>query len=201
MKTYDLIAVLGSQPDLTRWEFPDQVYRCLERAKKLLDEEASVYIATSGKWSTSIDTLGLKQPFRECDALADALINMGVSESIILKEGHSQDTISNLYYLKTGLLIPRKMNKLLFVVADFRIPRLKFLCERILGSDYEVEFDAIKSEPSLSYDEPHTFKVQKEFLEPMKTGDHEWLRGKFYTAPMYLRMAEKDRKKYTSHIL
>lgn len=194
--TYDLIVLLGSQPDIATWEFPEQVHACVERTKKLLEQGLAPYIATSGMWSISIDALGLKQPFRECDALAELLVQQGVDPTKILKEDCSRDTISNLYYLKTGLLIPRGMIRLLFVVADFRIPRLQFLCERILGPEYVVGFDPIESELGASYNEPQTFQLQEEFLKSMHTGDHEWLADKFFTAPMYQQMAKLDREKY-----
>jgi uncharacterized SAM-binding protein YcdF (DUF218 family) len=194
--TYDVIILLGSQPDLVTWEFPGQVHACVDRTRELLAAGRAPYVITSGKWSIAVDTLRLQQPFRECDALADLLIAQGVDPSKILKEEHSQDTISNLYYLKTGLLLPRGMKHVLFVVADFRIPRLQFLCERILGPDYVVDFEPIKSQPSASYNEPQTFKLQKDFLEPMQPGDHEWLTDKFFSAPMYQQMAKLDRQKY-----
>lgn len=197
---YDLIIVLGSQPDLKTWKIPDQVYVCLERSKELLEDNQAPFIVTSGKWSTSVDTLGLEQPFRECDVLADFLVEAGVDPSRILRENKSQDTISNLYYLKTELLIPRNMKHLLFVVADFRIARLKFLTEKILGPDYEVAFEPIESESGVSYNEPVTSKLQKEFLEPMRQGDHEWLADKFYNAPMYQVTAKLDKEKYAAFL-
>lgn len=194
--TYDAIILLGSQPNLKTWEFPEQIHYCAIRAAELLASNAAPVIITSGKWSTSIDTLKLHQPFRECDALAELLIKHGVDESKILREGLSQDTISNLYYLKTELLIPNNLKRLLFVVADFRVTRLKFLCERILGPEYTVDFELLKSVPSIIYNEPLTLKVHSEFLEPMKTGDHQWLADKFFTAPMYQKMAKLDIEKY-----
>ena len=69
------------------------------------------------------------------------------------------------------------------------------MCERILGDEYEVEFEPIAAEQSESYDEQNTMKVQKAFLEPMKTGDHQWLASKFYSAPMYKYRAEHDKKR------
>jgi uncharacterized SAM-binding protein YcdF (DUF218 family) len=188
--------LLGSQPDLSTWKFPEQINVCVKRAKQLLQQNQAPYIVTSGERSVSVHTLQLEQPFRECDALADLLIEEGVDPAKILKENLSRDTISNLYYLKIGWLIPRGMKRLLFVVAEFRIPRLQFLCERILGPEYVVDFEPIKSEPSPSYNEPRTFQLQKEFLEPMNTGDHEWLSDKFFTAPIYQQMAKLDEEKY-----
>jgi|SRR5665213_2357683 len=196
MSKYDLIIVLATQPDVTTWDFPKQVYDCLDRAKELLEEGRSPYIALSGNRSVSIDNRGLHQPFRECDAMADYLLRKGVPENKILKEGDSKDTPSNLYFLKTEILIPRNLKHVLFVVAEFRIPRLKFLCKRILGPEYTFEFEPIECEVGPSYNEPDTWKVQAEFLAPMKDGEHAYLADKFYNAPMYQDIARRDKEKY-----
>jgi uncharacterized SAM-binding protein YcdF (DUF218 family) len=197
---HDLIILLGSQPDPKTWEFPDQVITCLRRSKELLDEGQAPFVVASGKWSTRLDTLGLQQPFRECDKLEELLISEGVPKEKILKEGDSKDTISNLYYVKKDILIPNDWHRIIFVVADFRIPRIKYLCDQILGSEYTVDFDIIKSDPSHSYDEPQTFKLHKEFLDQMKVGDHEWLADKFYSAPMYQQAAENDKRQYANTV-
>lgn len=194
MPRYDAIIVLGSLPDPETWKFPQQIYQCLDKAKELLDDNQAPYIITSGKWSVSFDNRHIQQPFLECDALADYLLQKGVPANKILREGESKDTISNLYYMKTQYFIPRRAHSLLFVVASFRIPRLTFLCERILGAGYNVDFVSIAAEPSGSYNEPNTFKVQEEFLRPMKNGDHAWLQDKFYSAPIYQYWAQRDRK-------
>ena len=196
MKQYDAVVVAGSQPDTTTWEFPEQVYKCLDKAEELLENGHATHIVVAGRWSIALDNRGLVQPFKECDAMANYLLAQGVPADKILKEGFSKDTISNLYYLKTKIFIPNGYTKVLFVAADFRIPRLEFLCKRILGAAYEYGFEPIASKPSASYNEPHTFKVQKEFLAPMKDGDHAWLADKFYSAPMYEYWAKHDREKY-----
>lgn len=200
MAKFDALIVLGSQPDPITWEFPRQVYDCLDTTKELYDSDVAPLIITSGMWSIALDSQGITQPFKECDALADYLINKGVPTEDILKEGDSKDTISNLYYLKTNLLIPHKLTKLLFVVAEFRIARLQFLSGRILGSDYSVFFEPIQSEMGSTYNETLTLKVQSEFLEPMATGDHMWLKDKFYTAPMYQYWAKHDKKRSARRI-
>jgi len=194
MKRYDVIVVLGSQPDTVNWEFPGFVYRCLDKAKILLENGQTEHIVTSGKWSLAIENMGLTQTFRECDKMAEYLQSKGVSEKKIIKEGASKDSISNLYYIKTEILIPNKFKSILFVTADFRIPKLKFLCDRIMGSDYNYDFEPIEAEPSESfnYNEPQAMKVQEEFLKPMKDGDHSWLDSKFYSAPMYKFWAKQD---------
>jgi uncharacterized SAM-binding protein YcdF (DUF218 family) len=117
--------------------------------------------------------------------MADYLISKGTPNNRILKEGYSKDTISNLYYLKQQILLPKDMKRLLFVVAEFRVPRLKYLCKRILGNGYFVNFETVPSKLNTDSHEQHIFELQEEFLAPMKNGDHRWLDGKFYTAPIY----------------
>ncbi len=192
VKTYDAIVVLGSQPDPATWKFPKQVYDCLDRAMELLNQDNASHISVSGDHGIKLDNLNIKQPFKECDVLADYLLKRGVPSDKILKEGESRDTISNLYYLKTQVFIPQQMKYLLFVVAEFRIPRLQFLCKRILGKDYMCDFESISSKTGSTYNESHTLKIQSAFLEPMADGNHNWLDGKFYDAPMYQYWRQHD---------
>jgi len=201
MKQYDAVVVAGYQPDTTTWEFPEHVYKSLDKAKSLLESGRATHIVTAGKWSIAMDNRGLVQPFRECDAMADYLLAQGVPENKILREGFSKDTISNLYYLKTKIFMPKGYTKILFVAADFRIQRLEFLCKRILGAEYECDFEPVAAERNSTYNEPHAFKIQQEFLAPMKDGDHAWLADKFYSAPMYQYWAKHDRKKYVDQPL
>jgi hypothetical protein len=185
VKTYQAVVVLGSSPDPLTWKFPPRMYACLDRARELVDAGTAPRIIVSGKWSILMQNQGIQQPFRECDVMADYLIQSGCEEGKILREGKSKDSISNLYYIKTLFLLPMNMKQILFVAPDFRIPRLRFLCRRILGSDYEISFEWVTSEIDATYDEPRTFKVQNEFLAPMEDGDHIWLADKFFSAPIY----------------
>ena len=109
--TYDCLVVLGTQPDLQTWEFPEQIHDCIRTAAKLVKQGASDKVIVSGKWSRRIEDLQLGQPFDECDRLAELLISAGVDESAILRERDSTDTISNLCYVKQQLLIPAGLKK------------------------------------------------------------------------------------------
>jgi uncharacterized SAM-binding protein YcdF (DUF218 family) len=193
---HDLIICLASQPNPSSWDFPKQLYECLDKAIKLFNNKTTPYIATSGDRSVSLDNRGIVQPFRECDKMADYLINKGISKDKILREGESRDSISNFYYLKKEFLIPEDMKNIAIVVASFRIPRLKFLCERILGNNYSVTFIPIEAEEGETYNEAHTWKVHSLFLESMQPGDHAWLDGKFYDSWMYQYWKDRSQEKY-----
>ncbi len=194
MAEYDIGVVLGSQPDTTTWQFPQQIYESLDEAGRLIESDEIPLVITSGKWGINIDDLGLTQPFRESDAMAEYLIHNGIPDDKILRERESKDSISNLYYLKTQFFIPRGMIRPLFIVAEFRVPRLQFLCRKVLGHNFEVSFLPIPSEIGSTYDEANTSRVQKEFLDQMQDGDHEWLKDKFYDAPMYKYWSKKNQE-------
>lgn len=182
---YDAIILLGTQPDPQTWEFPRQIHDCVEAVARLMGETAAPFVIASGKWSIDLEKKGLAQPFEECDGLADLLIKKSVDPDKILRERNSKDTISNLYYIKEQFLIPQDMKKLLFVVASFRIPRLKFLVHKILGEEYEVVYESVEAETGPSYNESRTMRIQSEFLKPMQSGEHAWLADKFYEASIY----------------
>lgn len=195
-KKYDYIIVLATQPDIETWEFPKQIHQCVRKAAKLYKQGVAPYIIASGNHAISLDYRGLKQPFRECDEIKKLLVAEGVPEDKVLVESDSRDTISNLYYLKEQFFIPNKAHELLFIVASFRVPRLKFLCKRILGSNYHVDYKKVPASMGPSYNEKLTTTIQTLFLEPMKDGDHKWLDGKFFDSWSYRFWRERSAEKY-----
>ncbi len=183
---YDAIIILGSEPDTQSWKFPAHVIATLELAAAAYKSGEAPYIIVSGKWALSFDAQGIKQPYRECDEMTTHLIQLGMDSSAILREGESKDTISNLFYLKRQFLSPMKMHRLLFLTADFRLKRIQFLCTKILGPLYLVEFRIVPSLPGERYlHEQHTLDRTKHFLQAMHDGDDAFLEDKFYEAEFY----------------
>ncbi len=193
MKTYDVILVLGSQPDFRNWQFPSHTYKSLDRAIELLNQGVAPYIALSGDHALKYDNTGIKQPFRECDRQEEYLLSRGVEPRLILKEGESRDTIAQFYYLKNLVFKSRGIKNILMITVDFRVKRLTFLFKKVFGPDYSADFETVDYEPDEVYkNEAHTLKVQGEFLKDMKDGDDVWLKNKFYDAPMYQYWKKRD---------
>lgn len=194
MKDYDAIIVLGSKPTPPDWKFPSHVYKSLDVAADLLNQETAPYVIVSGKWALHYDALNMQQPFTEAEKMAEYLIVKGVDRRQILIETESKDTVSNFYYLKKQFLMPQKMHHILVVTADFRIERMQFLCDKILGPDYQVEFEAIEAKPEEIYPhEAETLQAQKKMLHDMKAGDEEFVGAKFYDDPYYQAVIERVR--------
>jgi uncharacterized SAM-binding protein YcdF (DUF218 family) len=187
MHSYDTIVILGSRPkDPVTWQLPSHIYTSLDTAILLFNQQAAKTITVSGKWTINFDVLNIQQPFRECEAMADYLIEHGVPDTAILRETESQDTISNLYYLKQLVFEPNDIHRLLFIAAEARLERIMFLAQRILGPDYEIATKGVAYDPAdVSPHEKRTLAKQAAFLAPMQDGDDHWLDGKFYTDPFY----------------
>lgn len=192
MLVYDAIVILGSQPDPRNWQFPSHVFKTLDRAIDGFVHEASPAIVVSGKWAIRFDILHIAQPFRECDKMADYLIERGIPEGAIFKEGDSKDTISNLYYLKKNVLGPHKFRNLLVITADFRKARIEFLCQKILGDTYHVTFETVEPDPNEAYaHESDTLIQQQKFLASMRDGDDRYLDGRFFGDPYYDAVSDR----------
>lgn len=183
---YDAIIVLGSRPDTQQWEFPSHVHKSLDVAADLFSKKAAPYIIVSGKWALWLERAHLQQPYRECDKLADYLQQKGVPPEAILKEGESKDTIANIYYTKRTILQPRGLKRLLIVGAAFRKERLAFICQKVLGPDYTVDFKIVPGTAGGAYPhESETFARTKTFLHDMPAGHDAFLKNVFYGAEFY----------------
>lgn len=197
---YDSVVILGYRPTHPdTWRFPNHIYDSLDRAVELYKQGNTRSITLSGKWTINFDILHIRQPFRECDAMADYLLQHDVPEKILYREGDSQDSISNFYYLKRLVFMPRRLRRLHFIAAEARLPRIAFLATRILGADYVVSFEGVAYDPAeVSPNESRTLCKQATFLEPMLPGDDSWLEGRFYDDPFY--QAVKARVRERAHL-
>jgi hypothetical protein len=118
-----------------------------------------------------------------------------VAVEAILKEGESKDTLANFYYLKNLVFRPNKITSILIVTTDFRVERVSFIGHKVLGPDYNFDFETVDySDDEVYKNDAHTLMKQREFLADMQDGDDAWLGDKFYDAPMYHYWKEQTMK-------
>ncbi len=193
MKTYDAIVVLGSQPDFRTWKFPSHTYKSLDRALELVSQGVAPYICLSGDHALKYDYTGITQPFRECDQQEEYLLSKGCPPEAILKEGESRDTVANFYYLKNLVFKPKQIKNVLLITTDFRVERIKFLWQKVVGLDYPVDFETVSySEDEVYKSEAITLQKQQEWLKDVNDGDDAWFKDKFYDDPYYLYWKKRD---------
>jgi uncharacterized SAM-binding protein YcdF (DUF218 family) len=184
----DAIVILGSKPNTVTWEFPKHVYDTLDYASEVFAAGKARKIIVSGNYALSFDEKGIIQPYRECDKMASYLLSKGVPSDVILTEGESKDTISNLVYIKQQILAPRGLYKPLIITADFRVERIQFLADKIIGPSYSIGVVPIASDAAgrqVYPNEIDTLRRTKLFLKDMTDGDDTFLDGKFYGADYY----------------
>jgi uncharacterized SAM-binding protein YcdF (DUF218 family) len=184
MNAFDAILVLGSQPDYSTWKFPSHTYASLDRAIELINQGVAPYLALSGDHALKYDHTGITQPFRECDAEEEYALSKGLSPDKILKEGESRDTIAQFYYLKNLIFKPKGISNIPMITVDFRIERLLFMWQKVMGPDYPLTIETVAYEGKDVYaSEAKTLKRQQEWLKDVKDGDDGWFKDKFYDDP------------------
>jgi uncharacterized SAM-binding protein YcdF (DUF218 family) len=183
--TYDLVVLLGSRP-YAEQEFPSHIIAALDKAAELYKNGVAPAIAVSGKWALAFDSHGIVPHTTESADMAAYLRDQGVPVAAIVQEVESKDTVANLYYLKQTVFQPRAARRLLFILGDFRVERVTYLVQKILGPTYAVDFMTVPSAPGEPY--PHeadTLARTKYYLAKMKPGDEKFVKDMFYGHPFY----------------
>lgn len=202
MKKYDAIVVLGYSFD-ENWKLPDHLVKRLSLASDHYHKGVANKIIVTGYHSIHWDWENIDVPVRECDLMKTILMDDGVPGADIIQETKSKDTPGNIYYLKKDTLIPLEYKSILLMCATHHLKRVKFLVDKILGSEYEVDFESTVSPGTNNIDfikhENRILAEQQEWLKDMTDGDHDWLKGKFYSDEYYLEQVDSERRARDMH--
>ncbi|MBP9691313.1 YdcF family protein [Candidatus Woesebacteria bacterium] len=173
-------------------KLPFHVKNKLDHAYKHYHRGYIEKIIVSGKKSLYVTDL---QPTTDAEVMKEYLVSLGVEEKDIWKEEHSQDLLSSVYYIKELFLLPRHILNVRVIGSDFEDERLIFAFRKILGRNFDLQFEFIHSQIRsevlwnfFSY-ERESLVNTKAFLRKMKVGDHQFLANKFFQASLY-----KERK-------
>lgn len=130
----------------------------------------------SGKWSFQ---LAIPPARIEAEVMRDYAVQLGVPEDRIIMEVHSLDTISNAYYVKAHVLIPKQWHRLIVVSSVDHIERSEYIFRQVLGPEYEMAFIAspltlsdVELEP-MRQKERRSLWGAKRLFQGIAPGDHE----------------------------
>ena|GEM_PF-1453947 len=181
-----LIVLSGGLTEKGR--LPFFVKNRLDHAYKCFMHGLGDTIVVSGKWSYLYEDIPEKT---EAAVMIQHLKALGMQDKDILSEHTSQDLISSAYYIKTHVIIPHKYQHVRIITSDFQEERARFVFKKIFGENYNITVDctpanlSAKSMWSFFTYESEALVNTKKFLRLMKTGDHEYLKNKFYSSAFY----------------
>lgn len=99
----------------------------LDKALEYLEEFPDLVVITSGGQ-------GSNEPMTEAKAMADYLVEHGVSAEQIYQEGNSSNTHENLTYTIELMEEEGISGDIIIVSSDFHLPRAKMLWKRVGGN-------------------------------------------------------------------
>jgi len=175
MQHYNAIIVLGRGIS-TDGKLPESAKSAIRKAIELVHEGLADIIVFSGKWSRHHDHT---PPTTEARAGYAYAIEQGMHPDLGFIEEKSVDTLSNCYYIKTDILIPRHWHSVLLLTLRENDERAEFLLKKMLGPDYEVGVHCIhfafspETAQRLEQTEPEKTRRLKELLKDIPDGNHE----------------------------
>jgi len=182
------IVVLGGGIDL-KGNLPPHVYQRLDRAIELHQKLPGSKIVLTGKYSFLYGAE--KPPATEAEKMCAYLLSKKIPKKNILLEKNSKDTISNAYYLKKNIFLPKRETRAIIITSHFHLQRVKYIFQKIFGPDYRLEFIGLQehldesSEKKVVQRQKELLLKTKAVLSKMKEGDHGFLAGKFYRIKYY----------------
>lgn len=168
---------------------PPHIFARLDKAIQLYRANQNSKIILSGGYSF---LHGEKKPvITEAEAMKQYLLENNISESDILLENSSRDTISNAYFLKKNIFIPHNIKQAVVTVVQYNIDRVRYIFKKVFGKEYKFSYilvdekiDKNLMDKLIERQRELVLKTQK-FLSNMEDGDHEFLADKFYGAGYY----------------
>ena len=119
----------------------------VDKAVDLYKKGIAPRLVFSGKISFSKNSVLIKT---EAMAMKEYAVSLGIPDKAILLEENSQDTIGNAYFTKINILEPNNWNNITVVTSDYHLSRSKYVFEKILGSNYQIDFVSAPSNLSAS---------------------------------------------------
>lgn len=113
----------------------------------------------------------------EASLMQDYLLAEGIPDHFMHLEERSTDTLGNAYFTKEQLLAPNAWRSVLVVTSTFHVERCRYLFQKVLGTDYTLNFaacsDSISREEAQRLDtlESHIRDIYARWLDSIIDGD------------------------------
>ncbi|MCK4454265.1 YdcF family protein [Candidatus Parcubacteria bacterium] len=171
-------------------KLPKHIKERLEKVLQIFRKRKQAKVLVCGRYSFLYPKNQLPKK-TEARAMRDYLISIGIPKKDIYLENKSKDTIANVYYAKKLYFIPRKEKDAVIITSGFHLERAKFIFRKIFGKGYQFKFISplsslkVKEKTKIVERQKELLKKTKEILNKMKSGDHNFLKGKLYKIKYY----------------
>lgn len=148
--------------------------------------DARVLIMT-GKYGFWLDWQKQIPPRSEAEAMKEYAISKKIPSDSILTEQESKDTLGNAYFTKVNILEPNNWKNILVVTSDFHLERTKYIFDLVLGAEYSITYDTVKTMlppekiTSLEEQEKKTIAILKETIGEVSPGDTKAIENIIFT--------------------
>lgn len=193
----DVIIILGGglEPDGSLPKIPKLR---VEKGVELFKEGVAPKIIVSGYQGFWLETTPIKS---EAQAMKEYAMSLGIPEEAIIEEEDSKDTVGNAYFCRLNIIDPNNWKKIVVVTSEYHIPRTKYVFEKVMGADYEIEFVSVDSQldpealTARVVKEAKTMELVKEWFDPIASGDMDAIRNLMYTKhPGYSKNPEVSKE-------
>lgn len=185
LKSYDALIVLGStvNPD---GSIPDKDIARLEKVAGLFHNHTVRAIVTCGAFGYK-ETI---QPeISEAQAYANYLESLGVPRESLYLEQQSQETMGNILFTKTSILMKHGWHTILVIpTVHHSTERIAYILQKILGPEYSWDILRVgeSNDSQVLQREAKALAMTKEINDPFLDGDHEAIhQGMLDTHPAY----------------
>lgn len=181
---YDVMLILGSSLNADGSVSGDDEVR-LERTVQIYGDLNMPIILCGSHGYKSTD----KAEVSEAEAYAQYLIKRGIPKDALLLETTSQESLGNILFAKTGILMKHNWRRLLVIpTRNHSTDRIAYLLKKILGHEYTWNILRVgeNNTPENIAREQKALHYTREINDVFEDGDHEAIyKGLKETHPAY----------------
>ena len=171
-KHYDAIIVLGKSLGSNN-SLSDNDQERLKSAARLFNDEVASAIIVCGAYGYKQQE---KPTVSQAEAYANYLENLGIPREQIYQETTSQETLGNLLFTKTELLLTNNWHNLLVIPTyDHSTERIIYLLQKTLGDTYSWDVLRVgeSTDQANKAREEKSLRLTKDINDHFADGDHE----------------------------
>lgn len=170
-KAFDAVIVPGDGLSSDGSVLDTTAQRLDKAAAMLFDGDADAII-TCGANSYKTQEQGRGS---EAQAYAKYLGAHGVPDEKIFLETESQDTLGNILFVKTQILMPRNWRNIVVIpTQNHSVERIAYILRKVLGPDYNWRIERVvnNDDPANTAREAKSLELTRELIDQYVDGDH-----------------------------